>query len=100
MQSDVVVHVIDDDVAVRKSLAFLLASEGIPVRLHESASGFLDDAPRMEVGCIVTDVRMPGLEGGRHCTSGYRHDRPRGCTDGRRSHEGRCGRLPRKAFWG
>jgi two-component system response regulator FixJ len=63
MQSDVVVHVIDDDVAVRKSLAFLLASEGIPVRLHESASGFLDDAPRMEVGCIVTDVRMPGLDG-------------------------------------
>jgi two-component system, LuxR family, response regulator FixJ len=63
MQSDVVVHVIDDDLAVRKSLAFLLASEGIPVRLHESASGFLDDAPRMEVGCIVTDVRMPGLDG-------------------------------------
>jgi two-component system response regulator FixJ len=63
MQSDVVVHVIDDDVAVRKSLAFLLASEGIPVRLHESASGFLDDAPRIEVGCIVTDVRMPGLDG-------------------------------------
>ena len=63
MQSDVVVHVIDDDVAVRKSLAFLLASEGIPVRLHESASGFLNDAPRMELGCIVTDVRMPGLDG-------------------------------------
>ena len=63
MPSDVAVHVIDDDVAVRKSLAFLLASEGIPVRLHESASGFLNDAPRMELGCIVTDVRMPGLDG-------------------------------------
>jgi two-component system, LuxR family, response regulator FixJ len=63
MPSDVVVHVIDDDVAVRKSLAFLLASEGIPVRLHESASGFLDDAPRIEAGCIVTDVRMPGIDG-------------------------------------
>jgi two-component system, LuxR family, response regulator FixJ len=63
MQSDVVVHVVDDDVAVRKSLAFLLASEGLPARLHESASGFLDDAPRIEAGCIVTDVRMPGIDG-------------------------------------
>jgi two-component system response regulator FixJ len=63
MQSDVVVHVVDDDAAVRKSLAFLLASEGVPARLHESASGFLDDAPRIEAGCIVTDVRMPGIDG-------------------------------------
>ena len=63
MQSDVVVHVVDDDAAVRKSLAFLLASEGLPARLHESASGFLDDAPRIEAGCIVTDVRMPGIDG-------------------------------------
>jgi two-component system response regulator FixJ len=63
MQSDVVVHVVDDDAAVRKSLAFLLASEGLPARLHESASGFLDDAARIEAGCIVTDVRMPGIDG-------------------------------------
>ncbi|WP_404292488.1 response regulator FixJ [Microvirga sp. RSM25] len=63
MQSDAVVHVVDDDAAVRKSLAFLLASEGLPARLHESASGFLDDAPRIEAGCIVTDVRMPGIDG-------------------------------------
>ncbi|WP_262272467.1 response regulator FixJ [Microvirga yunnanensis] len=63
MQSDVAVHVVDDDVAVRKSLAFLLASEGLPVRLHESALAFLDDAPAVETGCIVTDVRMPGIDG-------------------------------------
>jgi two-component system response regulator FixJ len=63
MQSDAVVHVVDDDAAVRKSLAFLLASEGLPARLHESASGFLDAAPRIEAGCIVTDVRMPGIDG-------------------------------------
>ncbi|QRM27311.1 response regulator FixJ [Microvirga sp. VF16] len=63
MQNDVAVHVVDDDVAVRKSLAFLLASEGLPVRLHESASAFLDDAPSVEAGCIVTDVRMPGIDG-------------------------------------
>ncbi|EIM29793.1 response regulator FixJ [Microvirga lotononidis] len=63
MQSDAAVHVVDDDVAVRKSLAFLLASEGLPVRLHESASAFLDGALGQEEGCIVTDVRMPGIDG-------------------------------------
>jgi two-component system response regulator FixJ len=63
MQNDAAVHVVDDDIAVRKSLAFLLASEGLPVRLHESASAFLDDASNIEAGCIVTDVRMPGIDG-------------------------------------
>jgi two-component system response regulator FixJ len=63
MPSDVAVHVVDDDVAVRKSLAFLLASEGLPVRLHESASAFLEDVMSAEAGCIVTDVRMPGIDG-------------------------------------
>ncbi|MBB3020052.1 two-component system response regulator FixJ [Microvirga lupini] len=63
MPSDVAVHVVDDDVAVRKSLAFLLASEGLPVRLYESASAFLDEVAGAEAGCIVTDVRMPGLDG-------------------------------------
>jgi len=63
MQSDMAVHVVDDDVAVRKSLAFLLASEGLLVRLHESASAFLDDASSIEAGCIVADVRMPGIDG-------------------------------------
>jgi two-component system response regulator FixJ len=63
MPSDVAVHVVDDDVAVRKSLAFLLASEGLPVRLHESASAFLEEVLSAEAGCIVTDVRMPGIDG-------------------------------------
>ena len=63
MPSDVAVHVVDDDVAVRKSLAFLLASEGLPVQLHESASAFLDNLPGGAAGCIVTDVRMPGIDG-------------------------------------
>jgi two-component system, LuxR family, response regulator FixJ len=63
MPSDVAVHVVDDDVAVRKSLAFLLASEGLPVRLHESALAFLEEVLSAEAGCIVTDVRMPGIDG-------------------------------------
>ncbi|MFE1600960.1 response regulator FixJ [Methylobacterium sp. ID0610] len=62
MSGDAVVHVVDDDLAVRQSLAFLLAADGLPVRLHESASAFLDAAAEV-TGCIVTDVRMPGIDG-------------------------------------
>jgi len=63
MRSDAVVHVVDDDVAVRQSLSFLLASDGFPVRLHESASAFLEGVKEAAAGCIVTDVRMPGIDG-------------------------------------
>ncbi len=63
MRTDAVVHVVDDDLAVRQSLAFLLASDGLPVRLHESASAFLDAVVEAPAGCIVTDVRMPGIDG-------------------------------------
>ena len=64
MPSDkAVVHVIDDDEAMRKSLAFLLGAVGMEVRTYESALGFLDVAPNAEAGCVITDVRMPGLSG-------------------------------------
>ncbi len=63
MPSEAIVHVVDDDLAVRQSLSFLLASDGLPVRLHESASAFLDTVKTMTGGCIVTDVRMPGIDG-------------------------------------
>ncbi|ACL57102.1 response regulator FixJ [Methylobacterium nodulans] len=62
MSGEAVVHVVDDDLAVRQSLAFLLASDGLPVRLHESATAFLDSMAEV-TGCIVTDIRMPGVDG-------------------------------------
>jgi len=58
-----VVHVIDDDADVRQSLAFLLSTVGIAVRVHDSANAFLRALPTIEGGCIVTDVRMPGIDG-------------------------------------
>jgi two-component system, LuxR family, response regulator FixJ len=58
-----VVHVIDDDADVRQSLAFLLSTAGIAVQVHESAVAFLQALPTIEGGCIVTDVRMPGMDG-------------------------------------
>ena len=63
MTSDAVVHVVDDDLAVRRSLAFLLASDGLPVRLHESAAAFLGEIGDQSLGCVVTDVRMPEIDG-------------------------------------
>ena len=57
------VHVVDDDVDVRKSLGFLLATADFAVRLHESATAFLSTATGNLDGCIVTDVRMPGIDG-------------------------------------
>jgi two-component system, LuxR family, response regulator FixJ len=63
MPSSSVVHVIDDDEALRESLAFLLGTAHLEVRTYESATAFLDALPRVEPGCIVTDVRMPGISG-------------------------------------
>jgi two-component system response regulator FixJ len=63
MSRDSTVHVIDDDAAVRDSLAFLLSSAGIPAETHESAAAFLDRHGGADVDCIVTDIRMPEISG-------------------------------------
>jgi two-component system, LuxR family, response regulator FixJ len=57
------VHVIDDDEAIRDSLIFLFGTVGLDVRTYESAAVFLSSLPGVEAGCIVTDVRMPGISG-------------------------------------
>jgi len=61
--NDFVVHVVDDEEAVRKSLAFLLTMAGFAVRVHESARSFLELAPGLSRACLVTDLRMPDLSG-------------------------------------
>jgi two-component system response regulator FixJ len=63
MPANQVVHVIDDDAAVRQSLAFLLSTEGFAVRVYESASAFLKGLPQAQAGCVVTDIRMPDIDG-------------------------------------
>ena len=57
------VYVIDDDAAMRDSLDFLLDSAGFSVRLFDSAQVFLNELPKLEAGCVVTDIRMPGMDG-------------------------------------
>lgn len=60
---DTVVHIVDDEEAVRNSLAFLLTSAGFAVRVHQSAMDFLVVAPNVTNGCLITDLRMPDIDG-------------------------------------
>jgi two-component system response regulator FixJ len=57
------VYVIDDDEAMRDSLNFLLDSSGFGVTLFEGAQAFLDALPGLAFGCVLSDVRMPGIDG-------------------------------------
>jgi len=57
------VYVIDDDAAMRDSLNFLLDSAGFSVTLFDDALTFLDALPGLGFGCVVSDVRMPGMDG-------------------------------------
>jgi two-component system, LuxR family, response regulator FixJ len=57
------VYIIDDDEAMRESLNFLLDSAGFDVTLFESAVSFLEALPGLEFGSVLSDVRMPGMDG-------------------------------------
>jgi two-component system response regulator FixJ len=60
---DIVIHVIDDDDAVRDSMALLLSTEGLRVKAHASANDFLASVQPEASGCVVTDARMPEMTG-------------------------------------
>ena len=63
MPDTAIVHLIDDDEDVRRALAFLLGTAGLAVKVYESAILFLDSYNGSQTGCIVSDVRMPGMDG-------------------------------------
>ena len=64
MPSDAdIVHVVDDDEAMRDSMAFLLRAENFQVQTYADATAFLNALPQIKGGCVVTDVRMPGMSG-------------------------------------
>ena len=58
-----VVFVVDDDPALRDSIALLVRAEGLAARTFDSARSFLDAWDRTEPGCLIVDLRMPGLSG-------------------------------------
>jgi two-component system response regulator FixJ len=57
------VYVIDDDAAMRDSLNFMLEAAGFDVTMFDTATKFLNVLPRLDFGCVVSDVRMPGIDG-------------------------------------
>jgi two-component system response regulator FixJ len=56
-------YIVDDDEAMRQSLEFLLGAANFEVVLFDSASAFLDALSGLDFGCVVSDVRMPGIDG-------------------------------------
>ncbi|WP_354858919.1 response regulator FixJ [Acetobacter fabarum] len=63
MNPDCIIHVIDDDEAVRESIAFLLLASGYTAQTYASADEFLGIVDQINNGCVITDVRMPGMDG-------------------------------------
>ena len=60
---DSIVYIVDDDKLARESLAWLIDSVGLPVKVYESGQQFLDDYSKEMIGCLVLDVRMPDISG-------------------------------------
>jgi FixJ family two-component response regulator len=58
-----VVFVVDDDEAMRDSIACLLESVNLPCRMFSDASAFLEFCDPQQQGCVLLDIRMPGMSG-------------------------------------
>lgn len=63
MANEALVHIVDDDEGLRKSLAFLMKSARIPAQVYDSAASFLAAGRGDGLGCLITDVRMPDMSG-------------------------------------
>jgi len=63
MTDKTVIHVVDDDAAMRDSLAFLLDVNGFQPKTYDSANAFLSEVPVDMAACVVSDIRMPGMNG-------------------------------------
>ena len=58
-----VVHLVDDDASVRRSVGFMLRTSGHQVHIYETGAGLLKNCAQLEQGCILLDIRMPGMDG-------------------------------------
>jgi two-component system, LuxR family, response regulator FixJ len=63
MSDKTIIHVIDDDAAMRDSLAFLLDVNGFHAQVYESADAFLGGIGNEAINCVISDIRMPGMNG-------------------------------------
>ncbi len=60
---DKIVAIIEDDESYRVAVQRLLKSAGLPVKSFDSAEAFLDSGQQHETGCLISDIRMPGMSG-------------------------------------
>jgi FixJ family two-component response regulator len=58
-----IIHIVDDDISIRTAVGRVLRAAGYQVSLYESANHLLEKLPAADRGCILLDVRMPGLNG-------------------------------------
>jgi two-component system, LuxR family, response regulator FixJ len=63
MSDSKLIHLVDDDEAIRKSASFMLKTSGFQVKVYESGTDLLKVATQLEAGCILLDIRMPGMDG-------------------------------------
>lgn len=63
MSDERLIHLVDDDEAIRRSAGFMLKTSGFRVETYESGVELLKDAAKLEPGCILLDIRMPGMDG-------------------------------------
>lgn len=63
MSEERLIHLVDDDDAIRRSAGFMLKTSGYRVRTYESGDELLKEAGALEHGCVLLDIRMPGMDG-------------------------------------
>lgn len=63
MRKDKLVVIVDDDEAVRSALNGLMKASDLPARAFASAEAFLQSGEQFGTGCLITDLRMPGMSG-------------------------------------
>jgi two-component system response regulator FixJ len=63
MTASKLIHIVDDEDAIRRSAGFMLKTAGYSVKTWDSGAAFLKDVRHAEAGCILLDVRMPEIDG-------------------------------------
>jgi len=62
-QSSILIAIVDDDQSVQSALQDLIESEGLSTLCFDSAEQFLDSGAQHTAGCLIADIRMPGISG-------------------------------------